>query len=225
MRLVAIMSYFDEDPAWLTAAVSSLALAEVDHLVCCDGPYALYPDSMRRARSNLEQTQAILAAAHGIGIGVTIHVPNRAYLENEIGKRNHLFDLSRAALPDMTSEDWFVIVDSDEYIEKGAGTKTELAKAVEDVAYYRLLEADGTPNYVRGMYRWHPELCLTTTHYGFRHGPNGQLLWDGGGLPAAVLTDTLILRHMERSTVSPRFKAKWEYYRARDEHQIERIPA
>ena len=224
MRLVAIMSYFDEQPAFLSAAVSSMALAEVDHLVAIDGPYALYPDSMLRSRSNLEQTAAILGAAHGIGIGVTIHVPNRPWLGNEIEKRNALFDISRAALPDLTSEDWFVIVDSDEYIEKGVGTKAELDQASEDVGYYQLLEPDGTPNHIRALYRWHPDLCLTKTHYGFRHGQEGTLLWDGGGLPAAVLVDILVLRHMERDSMSERFRNKWAYYRAREDTQIERVP-
>jgi hypothetical protein len=224
VKLVAIMSFFDEQPAFLTAAVSSMALAEVDHLVAIDGPYALYPDSMRRARSNLEQTAAIVGAAHGIGVGLTLHTPNRPWLGNEIEKRNALFDIARVALPDLTSDDWFVIVDSDEYIEKGAGTKAALAEAFEDVAYYQLLEPDGSPNHVRALYRWHPELCLTKTHYGFRHGVDGQLLWDGGGMPAAVLVDTLVLRHMERDSMSARFRNKWEYYRAREDSQIERVP-
>jgi hypothetical protein len=156
---------------------------------------------------------------------LTLHAPNRPWLGNEIEKRNALFDIARAALPDLTSEDWFVIVDSDEYIEQGAGTKAELEEAFEDVAYYRLLEPDGTPNYVRALYRWHPDLCLTKTHYGFRHGQDGQLLWDGGGLPACHETvHTLVLRHMERDVTSTRFLNKWAYYHARDESKIEHVP-
>jgi hypothetical protein len=224
VKLVAIMSFFDERPSWLTAAVSSLAKANVDHLIAVDGPYALYPDSMRRHRSNLNQLEAIVAAAHGINIGLTLHVPTMAWLENEVGKRNFLFDLGRTAV-DMCESDWFFIIDSDEEVERGAGVKEVLMDSVEDVAYYRLLEEDGTPNAIRGLLRWHPELCLTVTHYGFRHGQDGQLLWDGGGLPAANATSELILRHHQRDPMSERFKNKWAYYHARDEHQIERIPA
>jgi hypothetical protein len=223
MNLVAIMSYWDEKPSWLAAAVSSLAKAEVDHLVAVDGPYILYPDSLRRWQSNLEQTEAIVAAAHGIGIGLTLHLPMSAWFGNEIQKRNFLFDLGRCAVP-MTEKDWFII-DSDEEVEHGAGTKRVLSEAQEDVAYYRLFEPDNTPNAIRGLYRYHPELCLTVTHYGFRHGQNGQLLWDGGGLPAADCTSELILRHRERDPMSQRFINKWGYYRAREEQQIERIPA
>jgi len=224
VRLVAIMSFWDENPAWLGAAVASLHKAEVDHLVAVDGPYALFPGSMHRWQSRLPQLEAIVAAAHAIEIGLTLHVPTGPWMGNEVEKRNFLFDLGRAAVPDMTSEDWFFIIDSDEEVTRGAGTKDVLADAVEDVGYYRLVEQDGTPNAVRGLYRWHPELCLTVTHYGFRHGPGGQLLWDGGGMPAVVVTDNLVLAHHERGSHTARFAAKWDYYRAREETGIERIP-
>src|SRR5262252_5362498 len=138
------MSYFDEQASWLSTAVASLALADVDHLVAVDGPYLLYPDSLNRFRSNADQTLAIVGAALGIDIGVTVHVARHPWMGNEIQKRNFLFDIARAALPEMGPEDWFFIIDSDEYVERGAGTKAVLANALEDVAYYRLNEPDGT---------------------------------------------------------------------------------
>lgn len=221
VRLVALLSWFDEQPGWLAACVSSLVKADVDHLVAVDGAYALYPDSMRVWRSPLEQIEAVVGTAYGLGVGLTLHQPRDPWFGNEVEKRNLMFDLARQQPAYYTDDDtWFLIIDGDEMISEARDVKGELERTPEDVAYYRLVEPDGTPNAVRGLYRNHPDLHIRKTHYGYSHGD--QLLWDGGGRPAGNLTDHLVLEHRLRT--GRREDAKWEYYRAREETQIERVP-
>jgi len=70
VKLVALLTWYDE-PSWcLTELVASLAAAGIDHLVAVDGAYMLYP--LARPQSPGEQAQAILAAAQGASVGVSL---------------------------------------------------------------------------------------------------------------------------------------------------------
>jgi hypothetical protein len=222
MKLVALLSWFDEQPEWLSAMVASLTKANVDHLVAVDGCYSLYPNALRRWRSPQQQVDAITAACYGAGIGLTLHIPTHAWTGNEVEKRNHLFDLGRTVTRDQ--DDWYLIIDGDEIVDTASpDLKDRLAAAEHDwVAYYKLVEPEGA-NHVRGLYRNHPDLHIRITHYGYSHGD--QLLWDGSGYPVLNMTDYLILEHRQRGHHTPRHQNKWEYYRLRDELQIERVPS
>lgn len=219
MRICALLSWFDEEPASLAACVSSLSRVPVDHLVAVDGAYVLYPDSLRRWRSAQEQAEAIAGAAYGVGMGLTLYIPDGPWMGNEVEKRNHLFSLGRQVARRI---DWFLIIDGDELVQSAFQVREELERCEADddmVAYCRLVEADGTPNSLRRLYRNDPRLQLRTTHYGYTL--DDVPLWDGHGTPAGVLTDNLVLEHRRRQ--GSRDLRKWEYYRARDELGAERV--
>src|SRR6266498_1360247 len=57
LKIIAILSWFDESPSWLSACVASLARAGCSHLVAVDGAYRLYPDG--RPHSGIAQQDAI----------------------------------------------------------------------------------------------------------------------------------------------------------------------
>lgn len=100
MKLVAMLSWFDEKPAWLSTVVSSAAVAGCDHIVCVDGPYSLL--TLTGSSSGVEQHDAIIRAASVAGIGLTLHVPDRPFIGNEVEKRSLMF---RLALQITTEDD------------------------------------------------------------------------------------------------------------------------
>lgn len=111
MRVIALMSWYDESPARLAAVVASVSRF-CDHIVACDGAYRLYPGG--RPSSGCDQAQAIQMAAEATGIGCTVHVPSRVWEGNEVAKRSFLFGLGHLiAEPE---RDWFLVIDSDEVI-------------------------------------------------------------------------------------------------------------
>jgi hypothetical protein len=216
--LTALLSFFDEQPSWLTATVASLPKAGVSHLVAGDGVYGLYPNALRHYRSAQEQIDAITAACYGAGIGLTLHIPTSCYMGNELEKRNHMLTLART----VTEDGWLLIIDSDEAITHASHDLAEqLDQSQDDVAYYKLME-QGTPNYIRGLYRNTPDLRVEACHYGYRN--NQGWLWDGHGTPATDLTDHLVLEHRQRGSQTPRHLNKWDYYRRRDELKVETSP-
>lgn len=108
-----MLNVYEESPQFLAAYVASLAKANVEHLVVCDGAYQLFPDGLTRPRSGPEQTAIIVESAHVLNIGVTIHRPKTAWRGNEVAKRNHLVQL---ALQETEPEDWLLQLDADELI-------------------------------------------------------------------------------------------------------------
>ncbi len=92
MRLIGILSWYDERPDWLAATVASLAKAQVSHLVAVDGRYALYPDS--RPSSPGVQHDAIVETCRGAGMGLTMHIPTEPWAGNEVAKRTFCFELA-----------------------------------------------------------------------------------------------------------------------------------
>ena len=132
MRLVAMLNWYEESSQWLSALVASLTKANVDHIVCVDGAYQLFPDGLTRPRSGPEQVAAIVESAHVLNIGVTVHRPKAAWRGNEVEKRNHLVQL---ALQETEPTDWLLQIDADEQIAFAPpDLHQRLEEAEEDVA-------------------------------------------------------------------------------------------
>jgi hypothetical protein len=129
------LSWFDERTDWLAELVASLAAVGVDHLVAVDGAYGLYPGA--RGSSGSEQASVVLGAAHGAGIGVTVHVPAFPWPGNEVEKRTVLFALGH--LVAQPYDDWLVVADADEVWESG-DLRADLADCAADVAEVMLVE-------------------------------------------------------------------------------------
>ena len=106
-------------PTWLAATVASCAHF-CDHVVALDGAFRYYPDG--RASSGAEQQEAIVKTAEAVGLGVTVHVPERMW-EGEIEKTNVRFRLGEAiAEPEV---DWFFVIDADSVVIEAPPTVRE----------------------------------------------------------------------------------------------------
>jgi len=228
MRLIAIMVWYDE-PSWcLTELVGSLAKAGVDHLVAVDGAYMLYPEG--RPQSPGEQAQAILAAAQGGDLGVTLHTPQTVWFGNEVEKRNYAFRLAETfATPD---EDWFWIVDADERVQQADGLHEALEACEFEVASLMMEEVnEGTREGMFPMRKFFKAqqtgIHLEHNHFTFKTG-DGRLLYEGYCTPKPELVEAdhlpfVFCDHRGGRTTQRKYQAQ-VYYDRRKEHAAELVP-
>lgn len=246
MKLIAVVSWYDESPSWLAQCVASLARF-ADHIVAVDGAYALFPDAA--GRSPLEQHEAVVGAAYAAGVPLTLHWQKQPFEGNEVEKRNQTLKLARAVAG---PGDWLIVVDADEYVLHAAESlRAELAATDRHVATYALfdgLDLQENPSMaaaarvasmmtrfsspVRGIYRNLPDLEYVGTHYSLRATIDGQPRWLWGIeqmhgadniLPALNLTHALHVAHRNRFRSKVRHQAALEYYDRRDRFGIEPI--
>lgn len=254
MRVVGLLPWFQENPTWLAACVSSLAQC-CDHVVAVDGAYFLYPGARERPRSGTEQAEAILETAHGCNLSVTLHVPNEPFYGNEVEKRTYLLQLAQAyATPE---QDWLLSVDADMVLTKVDPLfRAKLEAVREDVAQYKLYWIDdrhttqvglglpvepdirpgSTPH--RSLFRVLHNMRVEHTHYcymGDRHHdtPDGVEVetvyyWGHPDFELAAqpadLTDYLHVEHRHAFRSPKRMLEAHEYYKRRDENLVERMP-
>lgn len=227
MKLIALLSWYDE-PVWaLTELVASLARAGCDHLVAVDGAYALFPEA--RAQSPGEQAQALLAAAQGAGMGVCIHVPQEVWFGNELEKRTFLFAAGhQVAEP---GEDWLWVCDADEVILEAIGLRERLEATEHDVAevILRMNEnGDGGLEPIRKLFRAQQSgIFVRTNHFTYQTG-DGRLLWEGHLPPKPVLVGAETMHFVRvdhrRTRKDRRLEDRQRYYDRRKEHGIELVP-
>src|SRR5256885_1150092 len=110
MRVVGLLSFYDESPSWLATAVTGFARV-CDAITAVDGAYALLPGA--RPCSHPQQAEAILSASEAAGVACTVHRPNRLFFGNEVEKRNFTFQLAGAGL---TGDDWLLVFDADYHV-------------------------------------------------------------------------------------------------------------
>lgn len=213
MKLVALLSFYDEPPEFLHRMISSLPQAGITDLVALDGAYALYPNGT--ASSPEEQHDALDEACTAAGIRLHLHIPATTWHGNEVEKRTRLFELGER----VTSEhDWYLITDGDEEIRNAdpylAG---HLAGTVFDVAQCELIEPDkthpGFPKFFRAIRGLH----CKANHYTYAT-PDGRYLWGNAvttRLEPRIPVDVSIIHHAKAR--SPRRRtASVGYYLHRD---------
>jgi hypothetical protein len=189
VKLIALLTWYDE-PAWcLTELVTSVAKAGADHLVAVDGAYALYPNGT--AQSPGEQAQAILAACQGAQIGVTLYCPQEVWFGNEVEKRSFAFAAGHQVA--ISGEDWLWIVDGDEVITEAQGLHDALAKTSFDVVSAMMDEVTAGSREgvvpIRKFFRAQPSgIHLEHNHFTYRTG-DGQLLYEGFMVPKPGLVE------------------------------------
>lgn len=179
MRIVGVLSWFDESPAWLAAVAAGFGRV-CDTIVAVDGAYSLYPGA--RARSVPEQAEAILAGAESVGAGCVIHRPREVWWGNEVEKRNHSLRLA-GALCDQG--DWLMVFDGDyQLMQTDADTvRLELENTSCFVASYTLLDSMDVAGgdqaelgermalstewtfRTRDVFRWSPDLRYVGNHF------------------------------------------------------------
>jgi hypothetical protein len=223
-RIVALLSWYDEDPAWLERCIRSLPMVHVAGLIALDGAYSLYPDA--KARSHHSQTEAIERAAQAAGIPCQVHHPTEPW-DGEVQKRNRLFELAET-----TSADWYMIVDADEFVTAAPDNVPErLAQTPFDVAAVTLRE----PGHPMGtmIYPTHPKffraipgLRAVTDHFTYT-APDGRKLWGNAKTahlePRADLT-AVTVEHHNQLRHPDRRKAALTYYQTRDQAGVEELP-
>lgn len=240
-----MLNWYEESSQWLSALVASLAKANVEHIVCADGAYQLFPDGLTRPRSGPEQVAAIVESAHVLNIGVTVHRPKTAWRGNEVAKRNYLV---RLALQETEETDWLLQLDADELIEFAPPDLAQrLESAEEDVAGVYFFQrntkqpdpstAKSVPDFnpltmVEGFYghrilfRANPTLRIEGAHYAYRSGYGKALRYLRGvehdEEPALQLNDFKV-EHRHNFRMPSRQIAAEEYYWARATHQIEEL--
>jgi hypothetical protein len=129
--VIGLLSWFDESPTWLSAAVASAGRL-CDHVVCVDGAYGHYPGG--RPSSGVDQSMAVRMAAEAAGVGCTIHVPAGVWDGDEVAKRSFLFTAGQlVAEPEV---DWFLVIDADEMLTDcdTAAVRAQLAATCDDAA-------------------------------------------------------------------------------------------
>jgi hypothetical protein len=228
VKLIALLSWYDE-PAWcLTELVTSLAAAGVDHVVAVDGAYMLYPEG--RGQSPGEQSQAILSAAQGAGMGCTIHTPQDVWFGNEIEKRTFLF--AAGHLIAEPGVDWLWIVDGDDRVQEALGLRDALEQTEFDVMSVMTDEVnDGTREGsfpVRRLFRAQlAGIHLEDNHFTYLSG-DGELLFEGYCIAREGLVDCDHLGFVRVDHRGGRSKLREDYarryYERRKEYAAELVP-
>ena len=241
MKLVAILSWYDESPTWLAHVVAGAARAGCSHVVAVDGPYALYSSTERT--SGVEQHDAIVRACHASGLGLTLHVPDHAFIGNEIEKRNLAFRLAEQVT---TEEDWLLVVDADMVVTRDSLLLDDLEETNLDCASVQLVERfdwhtdDGrsilpaeakvsqrSATAHRALFRAYRGLEVVNAHYIYRFfdGEDYRYLWGPQSLelePALNLTGVEV-EHWSRQRNAERAERQKAYYETRDQARIERV--
>lgn len=129
MKVIALLAFYDEQPAMLAACVASVAKL-CDHIVASDGGYFLFPGADRH--SGIEAHDVITQTAYAAGIGCTIHAPATIWYGNEVEKRNHLVQLGMTVAE--PGVDWFLRIDADELVTDVPGDFRARLEATEEDA-------------------------------------------------------------------------------------------
>jgi hypothetical protein len=248
LRIAGILSWFDESPAWLAAATTSLGRF-CDIVIAHDGAYQLFPGA--RPRSHPQQAEAVMHAAEAMDMACVIYRPKDIYWGNEVEKRNEGFRIAGALLePD---EDWVVVWDADYHLLKITPERVrhDLEHTDCDVATYTLLDGKdmlATPALeqyaqqrpidtewtimTRDIFRWHPTLAVGPLHWSVSVQRNGKREWLRGPFsdntfeplaPAHDLRADLVAYHRTQDRAHVRKHAAKGYYERRAERGIEDV--
>lgn len=229
MRLVGIISWYDEKPKDLVTAVTSIIRAGVDHIVAVDGAYALYPNGT--PNSPPDQHEAIMAACRGLNVGCTLHVPSDVFFGNEIEKRTLCFQLAEQIT---TPDDWYWVMDADQTVTSAIGLRGMLEATDLDVATVKFHDhgtdpISGFP--VRDLFRAVRGLHLFQSHCTYKTG-DGRFLWSNISTgrepaqePALDLFPHVAIEHHPNSRTKERNQAKVTYYERRNRLGAETINA
>ena len=228
MKLVGVLSWYDE-PVWcLTELVTSAARAGMDSLVAVDGAYMLYPGGM--AQSPSEQAQAILAACTGNDVEVLLHLPREVWFGNEIEKRTFSFDLAHRVMT--PGDDWMWILDGDEKITEANGLREALEQTDLEAASVWMDEVhDGSREGqipFRKLFRAQESgIRCVNNHFTLESG-DGRLLYEGFQTPSEHLEECEHLAmvrfdHRGGRSEARRYAAQ-VYYDRRKERKIELVP-
>lgn len=209
MKIVGVLSWWDEDPQWLMESVSS-AFRLCDEVIALDGAYEGFPSG--GAESPSGQKDALIRA------GARVH--GGRLWRDQMEKRTELF---RLATNRTETWDWVFVFDADDLVVcVPADTRDRLACTRYDVAVYTL----GGDRYHRGLFRSLRGLRVEDAHYHYVANKYMQTVHLRGEErhhklePFANLTD-LRVEHRTSARPPERRQAAAEYRRLVAERGIE----
>jgi hypothetical protein len=247
-KVIGILCWYDESPAWLAATVASFAPL-FDHLVALDGAYILFPGALEQPASDVAQANTITEVCAAVNLPLTLYRPTEPFFGNEVEKRNKSLQL--AATVRESEDDWYCVVDADlvaHYIAEDA--KQILSESDHIVAEYGQLnvrnvqdlvdEHGVAPNMtweeskreaVRGMYRALDGLQYEQAHYVLTAPTSrGKIyLWGNRNLHQPYVDEALdlttVVKANHRNSVRERIRAgkARDYYSRRDSQGVEKL--
>lgn len=243
MKIAGLLSWYDESPAWLAAAVAGMGRI-CDEIVAVDGAYALYPAG--RPRSHPQQAEAVLHAAEALGIGCTLYRPRDVFWGNEVEKRN--LTLSLAAPHLEAGSDWILVFDGDWLVVEASPeiVRHELERTELEMALFTIVETvdfmanPTTDEYAREhelesswsgqtgpIFRWDPTLRYGPSHFVLSRERDGEREWvagpNGVHVDAHELGRSLVVHHRSQDRSFVRRRSASDYYKARDLHGVEEL--
>lgn len=223
MKVIGLLNWYEEDPAWLAECVASAARL-CDHLIAVDGPYAAFPGALKKSFSGTEQVDVIARTAAGAGMGCTIHQSRQPWWGGkwggEVEKRDFMFKLGASFA---SNEDWFFRIDADEVLTHvPRDVRDRLAETEHHVAALTIWEREASRHIgelvdtqndyespLRCLFRNLPGLRIEQTHYTVIAGDSTVL----NGLrqtPAEDLMD-MRLEHRTHLRTKARMRLKDDY--------------
>lgn len=225
MRVLSLLSWYEESPAWLAECVASAARI-CDHIIAVDGPYSAFPGAHKKPFSGTEQADAIIRTAAGCGIGATVHAPRQPWWGpngGEVAKRDFMFQLG---LTFAEPGDWFFRIDADEVLTNVPhDVHQKLSTSKHDVAEILIWEREANSHInelvdaggdyespFRCLYRAIPGIRIEQAHFIVTAPINGkrEFLTGPKQVPAEPLWE-MRLEHRTRLRPPGRQRLKAEY--------------
>lgn len=234
MKVVALISWWEEAPSWLAATVSSAAKL-CDHVVAVDGAYSLMPGGT--ARSEAMQAETILRTCDALDMGCTVVRPKDVWFGNEVEKRTFCFAECRNVVT--PGEDWIIVLDGDDVLTHVPDdTKTKLQLTDRDVAEVQLWDRETwisdetaaaaqnlelpphSTQIQRRIFRAADEIVVAGSHFCYqaRHGDDRSWYWgttDHGLTPSLAMHDVRI-EHRTKHRDKWRKRQAQDYYERRN---------
>lgn len=107
MRLIGLLSFFDEDEKYIEGDLQDLHALGVSEVVAIDGSYSRYGGN---ARSPLSLIEKLYFTSKQLGMGLLLYQPTDLWGGDEVEKRQVMIDLAWSIAED---GDWFVVWDCD----------------------------------------------------------------------------------------------------------------
>lgn len=242
MKIIGLLSWYDESPHWLGATIASCHDL-VDQWVCVDGAYDLFPRGFTPAGdSGAEQHEAIRLATQAAGADLLVATHEGPW-PGEVEKRTAMFRLAAAVAE---PGDWLLVIDADEVVlEWAPDLRKRLADADELVAKAGLVQTtwgeSGTFDHDHGrqvvhvkpmrmFFRALPNMRVEGAHHFYAADVDGETVWLWGTPnivplePALDLTHSILVEHRNHLRPARRAHAAQSYYAARERAGAEAPP-
>lgn len=228
MKIIGLLSWYDEPALMLRECVAALADAGVTHLVAVDGAYAFYPGG--KGASEPAQHGVLHLACREFDVALTAHTPTGVWAGNETEKRTFLFRLGWTVAD---PGDWFWVQDADMFVTRFPGDlKDRLAETRLDVAEVRIhdmvaarLQQPNFPEFFEMASLFRAQPIRVVTHHANYVTDDGTQLWAGVDQPVTEtldLTGAVTVEHRPNDRPTDRLAAKMGAYNARDRSGVER---